>query len=54
MLPGLVWPDGYDYEAIRVTLDIHEVAQAARPALFHLILQLINVVEAEKRSRHRT
>lgn len=51
MLPGLVGRDGYDYNAIQVVFNVHEVERSSRPVMMDLITKLIDVVEAERRSR---
>jgi hypothetical protein len=51
MLPGLVGRGGYDYNAIQVVFDVHEVERGKRADMLGLITRLIDVVEAERRSR---
>jgi len=51
MLPGLMRMEGYDYNAIKVTFDIHEIEQARRPQFFKSITSLIDIISAERRER---
>ena len=51
MLPGLMRMEGYDYNAIKVTFDIHEIEQARRPQLFKSITNLIDIISDERRAR---
>ena len=51
MLPGLVGKGGYDYNAIQVVFDVHEIERGKRADMLNLITKLIDVVEAERRSR---
>ena len=51
MLPGLMRMEGYDYNAIKVTFDIHEIEQARRPQFFKSITGLIDIISAERRAR---
>jgi hypothetical protein len=53
MLPGLVRQDGYDYNAIKVVLDVYGVEQKGRPRIMTSINKLIDVINAEKRAREK-
>jgi len=51
MLPGLMRMEGYDYNAIKIVFDIHEIEQARRPQFFKSITSLIDIISAEHRAR---
>lgn len=51
MMPGLVSQNGYDYMAIQVVFDIHNIEMSRRPDMLMKITKLINVIDTEKRNR---
>ena len=43
--------EGYDYNAIKVVFDIHEIEQARRQGMLASITRLIDIISAERRTR---
>ena len=51
MLPGLRRTDGYDFMAIQVVWDAHEIEHKRRPGMLAQITKLIDIMETERRAR---
>jgi len=51
MMPGLLGSEGYDYSAIQVVFDIHDIEQSRRPDFLRRIAQIIKVVDEERRKK---
>lgn len=53
MLPGLSSSTGgYDYNAIKVVMDIHGVPVMARPEILDKVISVIMVMDAERQRRN--
>lgn len=53
MASGLIRDDGYDYSAIQVVMDIHNIPSGRRPAILKQITNIIGVINEEKRRRRQ-
>jgi hypothetical protein len=52
MLPGLINPmGGYDYNAIRVVFDVHNIEQEKRPSLMAQYVKVIEVIDKARQEK---
>jgi hypothetical protein len=51
MFPGLIMQAGYDYNAIKVVMDIHGLGQTRRAELMALCVKMIGIISKARNEK---